>query len=365
MSGTYSDHSSRKKRDHLMKTASSLSRLMMLGLTCIFIGGWASSARAVLIAYDGFDYASGAVDGLGDGSSFGFAGNWTTAAVSGNVTTGLSRLPLVVTGGAADMTGATTTTNFRVLAEALSPANATETWISLLAQRTADTALTNFVGLSFYNGGTANPSTEFAISTTVQASTNPQQWRVVDLNNGGTTAWTNSGSAIVNNQVDLLVTQIVWNADGDETVNLWVNPPATGLGTPTTRSIALAGIDRLRLASQNGASFIFDELRIGESFADVMPVIPPNPDLDGNGVGISDFTLIRNNFLTANTHAMGDVNFDGFVDHADFFVWREAFLSGGGSLSAISWSSVPEPGSVLLAGIAIIGGVAVLRRRRS
>jgi hypothetical protein len=262
------------------------------------------------------------------------------------------------------MTGAATTTNFRVLSEAISPENATETWISLLAERTADTAITNFVGMSFYNEGTANANTEFAIATSVLASTNPQQWRIVDLNNGGTTAWTNTGSAIVNNQVDLLVAQIVWSAEGTETVNMWVNPPSTGLGTPTTRSIAIAGFDRLRLASQNGAAFTFDELRIGDTFADVMPVVPPNPDLDGNGVGISDFTLIRNNFLTANSNAMGDVNFDGFVDHADYFLWREAFLSGGGSLSAISWSPVPEPSSVLLVGIAIAGGVAALRRRQ-
>jgi hypothetical protein len=326
-----------------------------------------SNAGAVLLAYDGFDYANGPLAGQGGTTDFGFAGAWyTPSGASGVVATGIERLPLESQGGSAGMSGAATTINFRDLATTFD-ASQGETWISLLAQRTDDTALTNFAGLSFYNGGTATANTEFALSTTVLSGINPQEWRLVDLANGGSSTFTATTVDIVNNRTDLLLAQIIWDGDGPETVNMWVNPSLSvgELGTPVTRLIAIEGFDRLRLASQNGAPFAFDEIRIGESLADVTPVIPPNPDIDGGGVGFSDFNLIRNNFLTASTHAMGDVNFDGFVDHADYFLWRQAFVSSGGSLADISWNAVPEPNTMLLFGGCAIGAVVLRARWRS
>jgi glucose/arabinose dehydrogenase len=81
----------------------------------------------------------------------------------------------------------------------------------------------------------------------------------------------------------------------------------------------------------------------------------PNADFDSlGGATLDDFHILRSNYLaTGALHAQGDANFDGVVDHADFFLWRSAYLAGGGELAAISWP-VPEPSVWALAMIASV-----------
>lgn len=81
-------------------------------------------------------------------------------------------------------------------------------------------------------------------------------------------------------------------------------------------------------------------------------------DVDGDdSVDQDDFAIIAGNLNTsATSRTDGDLNDDGFVNFADFRLWKDA--SGGNSLT------VPEPGSLaLLAGLAM-GGVALGGRRR-
>ena len=79
----------------------------------------------------------------------------------------------------------------------------------------------------------------------------------------------------------------------------------------------------------------------------------PNADFDSlGGATLDDFHILRSNYLaTGALHAQGDANFDGVVDHEDFFLWRSAYLAGGGDLAAISWPA-PEPSAWALAMIA-------------
>jgi hypothetical protein len=89
----------------------------------------------------------------------------------------------------------------------------------------------------------------------------------------------------------------------------------------------------------------------------------PDPDIDGmNGADLADFHILRSNYLSAGTHSQGDVDFNGIIDHLDFFLWRSAFLGGGGSLAAINWSPVPEPTTALLL---VTGGLALAAARRA
>jgi hypothetical protein len=92
------------------------------------------------------------------------------------------------------------------------------------------------------------------------------------------------------------------------------------------------------------------------------PIPGPDTDFDGmDGATLLDFEILRANYLTAGaTHSQGDANFDGLVNHLDFFLWRTDFLAGGGSLDQIRFP-VPEPAT---AALLLIAAPFKGRRRR-
>jgi fibronectin-binding autotransporter adhesin len=88
---------------------------------------------------------------------------------------------------------------------------------------------------------------------------------------------------------------------------------------------------------------------------------PGDFDSDGDVDG-ADFVAWQTNFPTATgaTRAQGDADGDGDVDGADFVVWQTNFPFTPGPGVA----TVPEPGSLMLALVAV-GGAIGLRRRSS
>ena len=327
-------------------------------------------AHAVLIGYDGFDYAAGTLAGKGSASDPGFSTSWTQSGSNGGTvtTSGLSYANLQVSGGAVDMSAGGTTLNFRGLSASYNDPSDTpsgEFWFSYLMQPGAYTG-TPFVGLSFYTdalSGDAAADPDFGLVARNQGG---EIYGFTDLdvaNHVESTVVPTEG------QTALLVGQVIFgagsntSANNEDRIHIWVNPSLGGT-TPVSDADAnvTADFQSLRFAAQNGAPFTFDELRLGDSFADVTPVIAPDPDLDGGGVGVSDFNLIRNNFLTEASHANGDVDYSGFVDHADYYLWRQAYLSAGGSLSDIAALTIPEPSSIVLLGS--LGAVLIAVRRR-
>lgn len=91
-----------------------------------------------------------------------------------------------------------------------------------------------------------------------------------------------------------------------------------------------------------------------------------NTDFNNSGsTTIDDFNILKTNFLTGTALAQGDANYDGKVDHSDFYLWRTAFVTVGGSLEGLSLS-IPEPSSAALAGLLGLTayGTALIRRRR-
>lgn len=86
-------------------------------------------------------------------------------------------------------------------------------------------------------------------------------------------------------------------------------------------------------------------------------------DVDGGGVGMSDFTIIRNNFLTTvNGRDEGDLNGDKVVDLQDYGEWAAA----APTLAAqVSLGTVPEPSAFVLFGLAGVCGFANGSRRRN
>jgi hypothetical protein len=123
------------------------------------------------------------------------------------------------------------------------------------------------------------------------------------------TDWYTDQSFAVDEPV-LVVGNYVFNGalGDDDIVNLWINPvPGEAAPTPSVTSaegidVQLGGFSVIRTFwfrsdGQFPGDLIVDELRIGQTFADVTPA----------GATVID----------------GDFNDDGFVDAADYVAWRK------------------------------------------
>jgi hypothetical protein len=351
-------------------------------LFTMLVAACAAAAFAAPNSYDGFaGYSVGDLTGKNGGTGWGGAysdiGNSTVVD-----TTGLAYSGLQATGGSIRTAdgGTATTVSFRNL-DRIYGDDETETWVSLLGRRNGTTATNLFAGLSFYNSsGSAATNSEMAISTSVTGSL---AWRVADLNNNGATA---SGTALAAgltpDTVYLLTALIRWGvteptfpaALGSGTpsaVYFYVNP---AFGTTPTLASANAGLninitnfDKIRFAGQNGMDYSFDEFRIGNTFADVTPTVSNNTDFNVDGfTDINDFNILRNNYLTGTLFSQGDSNHDGIVNYLDFFLWRTAFVGGGGSTAGLSFDfGVPEPSACVsfLFGSLVLMNCRRVRRR--
>lgn len=348
---------------------------MLFGAMTIMAAS-AGFAHAALNAYDGFTgYPAGDLTGNNGGS--GWNGAYTDSGNSTIVeTTGLTYLNLQTTGGKSRTNdgGGVTTINFRNL-NAIYGDDETETWISFVGRRNGATATNLFAGVSLYNSngtGTADGEVSFASTTAGTVL-----WRVLDL---GGAASTNSTVAINSDTNYFLLARIIWNTPdltlagpttaGNDAVYLYVNPTIGGAAPSTAsasaaRNVTITNFDKIRIAGQNAVDFSFDEIRIGSTFADVTPTIPSNTDFNGvNGTDLADFDILRANYLTGTTNSVGDANFDGIVNHQDFFLWRTAYLGSGGSLADFSFDAVPEPATLLLMACITVGGFGFTRPSR-
>ncbi|MGL4398897.1 MAG: SGNH/GDSL hydrolase family protein [Luteolibacter sp.] len=231
-----------------------------------------SAASAGLTAYDGFDYGATTGDLTGKNGGSGWSGAYTH---SGNSTiyetTGLTYTGLPTTGGASKTADgvlpAATTINFRSF-NTIYGDGETETWISFLAQRNGAASTATFAGISFYNSnGIASTDSEvtFANGGTLGA------WRIIDngppLLNGSTAVTPASDTTY------LLVARILWGAGagGKDAVSLFVNPTLGTLPDVADASldVEITNFDKVRIAAANAINYTFDEIRVGDSYADV------------------------------------------------------------------------------------------------
>jgi len=150
-------------------------------------------------------------------------------------------------------------------------------------------------------------------------------------------------------------------------------PSVAYQGTPTVPGSSSGGefnFDRLRLFAGNVAGttpyaqLLFDELRVGTSFADVAPFTPgvsglPGDFNDDDKVDAADYTVWRDN-LGAPTETALYGNGDGMngVDAGDFTLWKSSFgdMAGAGGASA-----VPESTTALLL---LLGSLGLTTGRR-
>jgi hypothetical protein len=129
-----------------------------------------------------------------------------------------------------------------------------------------------------------------------------------------------------------------------------------------------ATLDGLQFHIGNNASGVFDELRLGSTWADVTSANPNFilGDFDGlNGITIADYHILRTNLYSGTTYEQGDMNASGLVDLTDFALFRQAYTSQGFAASDLDDLSVPEPAAVALLSLPGLMGSLLIRRRRS
>jgi hypothetical protein len=260
---------------------------------------WSMNLSAALIIYEGFDYAVGTNVRTQTGGS-GWSGAWTDTANANATETatspGLTYGSLEVLGNKLTSTGqqnnasANGTSAFLLRDTAQSfGTDGTSVWLSFISQRTGSKS----------NGGTAQPLNYQRVFSLSLFTGTTEQASVGELSNDPADVWalnsdltTFAPSAHTTTPLDtqsfLLVRLDFIAGVSTDKAYLWVNPDLSlgepALGTEAATITDELSFNRIRLTvggSQNTgatatASGLFDEIRVGDTFADVTPVPEPS-----------------------------------------------------------------------------------------
>jgi hypothetical protein len=90
----------------------------------------------------------------------------------------------------------------------------------------------------------------------------------------------------------------------------------------------------------------------------------PWADFNGDGrVDASDYAMWQQNFgATVTPGTVGDANGDGVVNAEDYTIWRDQLGETDG-MSSLTTGQVPEPGTIVLFGVAVVSFAIVGSRR--
>jgi hypothetical protein len=163
------------------------------------------------------------------------------------------------------------------------------------------------------------------------------------------------------------------SADIVAAANALATPVAPYQGSPTVPGSSSGGeinFDRLRLFAGNVsgttpfAQWLFDELRVGETFADVAPHTPamvgvPGDYNENDVVDAADYVVWRNNPATLPNEGASP----GTVNQADYEFWRGRFGATSAASAGLS-AAVPEPSAVILVTLAFSVLLGTRCRRR-
>jgi hypothetical protein len=357
-------------------------RALALGAAALVVFGMlgGGAARAALQVYEGFDYAD-ATNLRTQTGGIGWNGAWTnTGAATETVTaTGLTYQNLAVTGNKVLLAGQQNTGNgnnafiFRDIATTFGTDDTT-VWFSAIGQRLGDKqgdplTYARVFSVAFFNGTT-------------------EQFSVGDLSNNPADVWSFHPTTAVADAVpstvaidvqSFLLMKIQYLA-GTDNVSLWVNPNLAGgeagLGAPSVSATDTdATFNRIRIQAGGSqttnallaASGLWDEIRVGDTFADVAPVgATPVIDADfddSNLVDGRDFLFWQrgNGKASDAANSDGDANGDRKVDKDDLGFWKAHY---GLPKATGAIGAVPEPTALALAATALAGAVTARRRAR-
>lgn len=338
-------------------------RQFLFAFTVAAIACSQQSAFGVVLAYDGFDYANDAAPVVGLNGGTGWTSGWIDGGLGGggftvsqdDTSMSLSSFPFTTVGDRVLAVGAGTGGNSmrvaRPLPSTFDMAQDGVLYASFLVKKiNSSTATTNNnmeFGLNSGTGG--NGTIRFGATSTNQFFLNDNTSVPAGQNFGAMTLGdTYFGVLKVQSSAaseDVLSAHIF-----DSTETVATSEPETWDKTKNFTSIAV--LDHVRLWIGVQASGEFDEIRIGNTWADVT----------------SPATVLT-----------GDYNLNGKVDGADYVYWRKHHgedpngytqwranfgLPGGRGAGLSGTSAVPEPGTLILLAMAS-AGAAARRRRKS
>ena len=270
--------------------------------------GLSSTAGAALLAYEGFDYSPGLLAGhTTPHGGTGWSNNWTIVSGTNdtNVTSGslgyTSGIRTLVTSGnkispqSVAPTG-TRDANLRTF-DADGVGAGTTFWISFLGTQTPASGNsvdeTSHAGVAIYSATGSLSGTPQIFLGKPSGGTN-WGFDVSNPTSGNTVSFN------VANQTHFFLTKIVMPATigGQMSISMWINPTLDGesfLGTPNATKNYTANMDPGRVqfsTNANVTGFSFDELRIGETYADVTPHTIPEP-ISISLLALGGMTMLR------------------------------------------------------------------------
>lgn len=402
------------------RSLSRLGRLPMLLLVAVGVGAMlaaSSPAVAAQLAYDGFkigttpsngEYTVGLLAGQNPDTGSFFSGAWHQRT-SGNAPNaavldtgyGLSYIGAPAEGGATGVIqprpsseGGTVDNNARIARDFADPwtdSTAGTYYLSFLvnygamapdnltgdmgyrtvefynpdhmADLTGDADL--YVGYNAYAGSLNSPDTaRISVYWAGNGSRDPISNSPLSFNTDGAT--------------HLVVMKAELSADAaSDNISFFLDPIT--IDEPALPGLSIEGVD-FTLGTISSASIygsegqtdpVMDEIRVGETYIDVLPELPVPGDADGDGdVDLDDYTIIiqHMNQTVAGSH-MGDVALadgsqgaDGKVTLGDFRIWKDHYPYPGAGAAA--GAIVPEPSSLVLV-LVCVAALAGWRRRTS
>lgn len=250
------------------------SLTLMASLALLAMAGM---AHATVTAYEPFNYATGSLANGAAATGAGFTGNWTCGA-AGTIISGLTYTGLPVANNALSSGSG------RQSVSLSSPLSSGTKWISFLFKSGPGNSGANINGVYFPNGGTG---LWFGFGLNPYSPTQGQLG-IGSMNTAGTaalgaTSLLQCGLGTYGNTY-LVAMQIQFNTSGNnDTVTVYLNPVANQ-ATPgvtaagTYSSFDVGSISGVGLNVQGAGSIMVDEIRVGDTYGDVVGYIsiPPN-----------------------------------------------------------------------------------------